>query len=197
MLELVTGGSGSGKSEYAEGLAVAAHVKNPDGKLYYIATMYPYDKECTERIEKHRRMRSRKGFTTLECYTHLENVKVTDRDVILLECMSNLLANELYREEGQLCEQERPVEESAGLSQELTHRLQEAILTPVFALAGQAAHMVVVTNEVFSDGMEYDRETGRYIRLLGEINCEIAGKAESVTEVVCGIPLIRKGEKRC
>lgn len=203
MLNLITGGSGSGKSEYAESLAVAAHKKSPEGKLYYIATMYPYDEECVKRIEKHRKMRSRKGFTTIECYTHLEKVKVTGKDVVLLECMSNLLANEMYRKEGRLradvfsVRSDSPSGQTDSLHDEQLHKLYEAILTPLFHLAQQAAHMVVVTNEVFSDGTEYEEETGRYLRLLGKINCETAGKAGGVTEVVCGIPVRRKGEAEC
>ncbi len=126
-------------------------------------------------------MRKEKGFTTIECYTHLERVKVTDKDVVLLECMSNLLANEMYREEGQ-------IKRENGW---------EAVALQVLAIARQAAHMIVVTNEVFSDAAEYDEETERYIRLLGRINCELSEKADRVTEVVCGIPVLRKGEEGC
>lgn len=176
MLYLVTGGSGSGKSEYAETLAAAAHGKNPKGKLYYVATMYPYDEECVKRIEKHRNMRSTKGFTTIECYTHLERVQVTQEDVVLLECMSNLLANEMYREEGQI---------KAGREKDDA----DVILAPLSALAEKAACVVVVSNEVFSDGMEYEEETERYVSLLGEINRKTGKKADQVTEVVCGIPV--------
>lgn len=179
MLTLVTGGSGSGKSEYAETLAVEAHEKSPEGKLYYIATMYPYDEECIRRIERHRNMRSQKGFDTIECYTHLGQVQVNREDVVLLECMSNLLANEMYREEGQI----KPGRETDDVN---------VILSPLFALADRAAHVVVVSNEVFSDGMEYEEETKRYVGLLGEINRKIGKKADKVTEVVCGIPVLVK-----
>lgn len=188
MLELVTGGSGSGKSEYAESLAVNAYRQNPEGMLYYIATMQPSDEECLKRIEKHRRMRARKGFTTIECYTHLEEVEISCKDVVLLECMSNLLANEMFGQKGRIRSESKDREEMM---------LQKAIFVPVFHLAEQASHMVVVTNEVFSDGMEYEEETGRYVRLLGKVNCEIGRKADTVTEVVCGIPVIRKGEALC
>lgn len=184
MLELVTGGSGSGKSEYAERLAVNAHRQNPEGMLYYIATMCPTDEECLRRIEKHRRMRAEKGFLTIECYTHLEKNRVSDKDVILLECMSNLLANEMFRQNGRI-------------RQESKAQLKSAILDPLFQLKEQAAHVIVVTNEVFSDGIEYEEETGKYVRLLGMANCEIGRNADIVTEVVCGIPMIRKGEALC
>lgn len=189
MLELVTGGSGSGKSEYAEGLAADAHKKNPGGMLYYVAAMYPSDEECLKRIKKHRRMRAEKGFTTIECYTHLEKIQVSDKDVILLECMSNLLANEMFGPEGRITQKED--------SRAASGQMKEAILAPLFYLANQAAHVVVVTNEVFSDDTTYEAETKEYIRLLGEANCQIGKKADTVTEVVCGIPVRRKGDSLC
>ena len=46
MMEVVTGGSGSGKSAYAE--QKICGLQQGTGRLYYIATMYPYGSE-TER----------------------------------------------------------------------------------------------------------------------------------------------------
>ena len=45
----------------------------------------------------------------------------------------------------------------------------------------------MITNEVFSDGILYEPETMRYIRLLGQVNQELAQSADRVTEVVYGI----------
>ena len=75
MLYLVTGGSGSGKSEYAEKLAVLNHQKE-QGSLYYIATMVSYDEECQERIRRHRVMRKDKVLQTLECFCHIGQLYV-------------------------------------------------------------------------------------------------------------------------
>ena len=71
MLRLVTGGSCSGKSAFAEKLAIEEKKKHPAGTLYYVATMVPYDEECQERIRRHRRMRKDKAFVTRECHTCL------------------------------------------------------------------------------------------------------------------------------
>lgn len=194
MLYLVTGGSGSGKSEYAELLAVNVHKEYPKGKLYYIATMYPFDKECHERIEKHRKMRAGKGFTTIECYTCLEKVTVTDQDVVLLECMSNLLANEMFQEEGRIhFKGSEWVETESSVE---SRQLKETILDPLSALADTAASLIVVTNEIFSDGEVSDAGTRAYVRMLGKINCELAREAGRVTEVVCGIPVEGKTNDR-
>ena len=51
-----------------------------------------------------------------------------------------------------------------------------------------------MTNEIFSDGMDYDEETRRYQKYLGEINVRMASMADLVTEVVYSIPLIHKGD---
>ena len=67
MMHLITGGSASGKSAYAEKMAVGAGEKS----RYYLATMKPWGKEGQERVEKHRNMRAGRGFTTVECYTCL------------------------------------------------------------------------------------------------------------------------------
>ena len=96
MLTVITGGSGSGKSAYAEDLILSY---GPAERIY-IATMYPFDEESHRRIERHRNMRKGKGFETLECYTGLDKVQVPAGSHILLECMSNLVANEMFQEDG-------------------------------------------------------------------------------------------------
>lgn len=185
MLYVVTGGSGSGKSEYAESLAVQRRTEQ--GNLYYIATMIPQDGECKRRIERHRLMRKEKGFSTIECYHHLEQIRAGEQDVILLECLSNLLANEMYGREGRIRERGE-----AGIA-----AAKRAILAPIFQLEREAGAVIVVTNEVFSDGMTYDEETADYLRFLGILNRELAKGACGLTEVVCGIPVCHKGGALC
>lgn len=65
MMILVTGGSGSGKSAFAEDCIVAFG----NARRIYIATMYPFDEESRKRVKRHQAMRQGKGFDTLECYT--------------------------------------------------------------------------------------------------------------------------------
>lgn len=167
MLSLILGGSGSGKSEYAENLAVS-HEKLP---LVYIATMQPFDQEGKLRVEKHRKMRADKNFTTIERYINLETLEVPKNSVLLLECMSNLVANEMYAE--------------GGAGADTVERIMDGILH----LLKESEHFVIVTNNVFDDGMEYDPETHRYLSYLGEINQKLASIAEQVTESVHGIPV--------
>ena len=173
MLILVTGGSGSGKSAFAEDKVLSFG----EAKRVYIATMHPFDEESHKRIERHRKMRAGKGFETVECYTGLKNVLLPESDkscVVLLECMSNLVANEMFEEQGAHGE-----------------TVQE-IMAGVENLLGQAAHVVIVTNEIFSDAVFFDGDMDTYLKYLGKINQEIAKKADEVAEVVYGIPVYHK-----
>ncbi|HJC15937.1 MAG TPA: bifunctional adenosylcobinamide kinase/adenosylcobinamide-phosphate guanylyltransferase [Candidatus Fusicatenibacter intestinigallinarum] len=171
MMHLITGGSGSGKSAYAEAQILAL---NGECRVY-LATMYPYDEESRQRIARHRKMRAEKNFTTVECYRDLEKTEIPEHADVLLECMSNLTANEMFWPEG------------AGSDTE------EQILRGVEWLRRKARNLVIVSNEIFSDGCEYDSGTKEYQRTLGKINCRLAELADRVTEVVYGIPLEVKG----
>lgn len=193
MLHIVYGGSASGKSSYAESFAMSLQ---GDGRLLYIATMYPYkwgkaeiDPETMQRIERHRAMRADKGFDTVECYRQVEHIVAKRQDVLLLECMSNLLANEMYLEQ----------DSNAGSDMaETMSPVSKKIVQALVDLSTRVQELVIVTNDVFSDGgsLTYDESTREYVKNLAEINCALAREAETVTEVVCGIPVKIKGDKQ-
>lgn len=167
MIHIITGGSGSGKSEYAESRVLAAG----EGHRVYIATMIPYGTEGSARVARHRRLRREKQFETVERYTDLAGLSVEPGSIVLLECVSNLVANEVF--------------EPCGAHE----RAVDAVVAGIRKLGSQARELFVVTNEVFSDGVTYDVETERYLSYLGEVNCRLAAMADSVTEVVYGIPI--------
>lgn len=175
MLLLITGGSGSGKSEYAE-TKTAELGEATGGRMIYIATMEPYDEESYKRIERHRHMRRNRNFITVECYTHLEDLEWDSTDTVLLECISNLTANEMYSEKGR------------------KSKVSDVILQGIRKIVQQAANLVVVGNNVFEDGVIYDESTQEYMRQMSVIQNEIAKDAQQVTEVVCGIPIMMKQE---
>lgn len=64
MLILVTGGSGSGKSAYAEELLLA--LTKQGETRYYIATMQVFGEEGKEKVGRHKKLRAGKGFLTIE-----------------------------------------------------------------------------------------------------------------------------------
>ena len=116
-------------------------------------------------------------FETIECYMDLKQVQVPPGSTVLLECLSNLTANELY--------------DPAGAKEETV----KAVLDGIRSLRSQAGTLILVSNEIFSDGVPYDDSMLQYLSYLGRINREAAALADRVTEVVYGIPVPIK-EKR-
>lgn len=179
MILLITGGSGSGKSAYAEACAEALF---RDCKKYYIATMRVSDSEGQLRVEKHRSMRSGRGFCTIEQPVDLPDAlsRMADEPKearsALLECISNLAANEMFTDGGRRSFRE----------------VTEKIVRDVERLNRELAHLVIVTNNVFEDGIAYDEATTEYLKALGSINQRLAALADRVVEVVVGIPIIVK-----
>lgn len=175
-MTVITGVSGSGKSEYAESKAVKL---SEGADLYYVATMEPYGEEGRRRIERHHRLRAGKGFTTIECYRDIECVidmigaARCQEATILLECMSNLLANEMF-----------------GTKSELS--VTDKILSGISCISRQCRHFIVVTNEVFSDGVSYEKPTEVYIKLIGEVNQRLVELADEAEEVIYSIPMFIK-----
>ncbi|MDR0862734.1 MAG: bifunctional adenosylcobinamide kinase/adenosylcobinamide-phosphate guanylyltransferase [Oscillospiraceae bacterium] len=176
MRTLVIGGSGSGKSEFAEREITKLHPAAASDK-YYIATLMPFGREDEARIARHREQRATRGFTTVEQYTALAELQLPTRGGALLECLGNLAANELFAPEG------------AG-----TEHAEAAMLRGVIALESQCDDLIVVTNDVFADGETYEPETENYIAVLAAVNRKLAQRFDRVVEVVCGIPIALKGE---
>ena len=159
----------------AEGLVLLS----PHRPRYYIATMEPFGEEGRRRVEKHRRMRADKEFETVECYHTLSSARLPRRGTVLLECIGNLAANELYSPRG-----------SGG-------HAEVAILRGVDRLLPHCGALVIVSNEVFSGGSRYEGDTLRYLHLLDRVNRALAQRADQVCEVVCGIPVYHKGGGAC
>ncbi|MED9903847.1 MAG: bifunctional adenosylcobinamide kinase/adenosylcobinamide-phosphate guanylyltransferase [Lachnospiraceae bacterium] len=177
MVTLVIGGSGSGKSAYAETLMCEnSDVKNK----YYLATMQIYDEDGKRKVERHKKLRQGKGFLTIEQPRDIERAvpqMETGANAALLECMSNLAANEMFREKIL----------PAG-------QVVKKILTGMSELQKEVKHLIIVTNNVFEDGIIYDDGTMEYLKALAEINRELAKKADKIVEVVVGLPIVIKGE---
>ena len=218
MMALVTGGASCGKSAYAEDLCMES-----GAPLVYLAAMRPFGEEGAARVRKHRAQRAGKGFTTIECYEGLDAVLCDDRiegATLLLECLGNVVANELFSQE-----QSTPASDSEQLSQParaqgealalasvtssdlspapdaesapasalgpediVVHKLERQILV----MRDCCRCLVVVGNEVGSDGISYAPETQAYQRVLGRLSCLLAAHSDVVAESVAGIPVVLK-----
>lgn len=170
MIVLVSGGSGCGKSTWAEKLVSTL----PHEGRIYIATMQVYDEESGQRVARHRAQRADKGFRTIECEKDLASAEVPEGSVVLLEDLVNLMANEMF-DGGEV----------------------QRIMPALRALSRRCAHLVIVTNDVFSDGVAYAESTQEYLRQMAALNRQAAQLADCVVEVVYSIPVAVKGEVPC
>ncbi|MCR4584270.1 MAG: bifunctional adenosylcobinamide kinase/adenosylcobinamide-phosphate guanylyltransferase [Lachnospiraceae bacterium] len=171
MMVLVVGGAASGKSAFAEELIMRA---GEGHRLSYLATMERNTLSAEKRIERHRALRAGKGFETVECARDIRKVLQQCREYVLLECITNLLANEQFGET-------------------YVERVAEKIREDIRALKSRSRFLVLVSGDVFSDAEEYDSMTESYRRELGHLNCMLAEDADAVAEVSAGIPLWIKG----
>lgn len=168
MLVLVLGASKSGKSKIAEDKIASIE---GDVKRYYLATMEPYTEEADKAIQRHRQMRKNKGFTTIEKYRNIGEVNMdsSENNVVLLECMGNLVANEMF-------------------SDGFLENVSEKIYNDIMKLYSKCDNLVIVSNIVSEDGVKYPYETERYIENICRLNAMLSEKADEVIEAVCGIP---------
>ena len=165
MFALVIGGAASGKSRFAE-----EHTLKLPGRRIYLATMEPYG--AADRIEKHRCQRAGKGFETVERYVNLKGLRLPCGANVLLECLGNLMANELYAPQG------------GGA---------DAVLAGLDHVLSQCGHLTVVTNEVCSGGAHDEGDTLAYLEELARVNRIFAARADLVVEVVCSLTNVWKG----
>lgn len=154
MLTLVIGPNNSGKSAYAE--SIIANLKST--KRYYIATMIPYGEEGLARVKKHLKMRENLGMETMED-PYLDKADTIEPGAdVLLEDVSNLVANRLFEKGAETC---------------------ETIVQEIRTLCDKTANLVIVSiGGIMAEG--YDEETVCYINMLNQINEELSQLADKV-----------------
>lgn len=207
MIVLVTGGAASGKSAYAERLALAL-----PGPHAYVATMRHGDEETEARIARHREMRAGKGFVTLELFDEglpeggsclaRANRSSLQRDG---SANSPLRGSDSADPSGRASAPHSPRNRTRPLQASLLPECKTALLEDLGNLVANGLegklgdvlafeNVVIVANEVGCDGIQYDAFTMNYIEELGRMACELAARADVVVEVVAGIPNVVKGE---
>jgi adenosylcobinamide kinase / adenosylcobinamide-phosphate guanylyltransferase len=175
---LVTGGSRSGKSEFARNLAEAL-----PGRRVFVATCPVVDEEMKDRIEKHKKERLESQWETIEEPVAVSKVlsESPGFSVFLVDCLTLWMNNLMYRaqEEGKTFSEENAVEKC----KELLDMSSKTSGTVVF-----------VTNEVGS-GIVPENAAARLFRdIVGRCNQTIANAAADVYLVVCGLPItLKKG----
>ncbi len=174
---LVTGGTRSGKSDYALQRGEAC-----PGRHCFIATCNPVDPEMTRRVKKHQQTRSAEIWHTIEEDLYPgRSISAGDFDVYLVDCLtlwiSNLMA--YCAHEGSVC--------SADF-------LNAQVVGLLGAVRQAAGTVIFVTNEV-GMGVVPENDIARHYRdLVGMCNQLIAAQAKEVILVSCGLPLYIKNK---
>jgi adenosylcobinamide kinase/adenosylcobinamide-phosphate guanylyltransferase len=176
---LVTGGCRSGKSAYAQETA-----ERISPSRLYLATCPVTDDEMWRRIEAHRQARRDRHWETVEAPLDPAGVLRTrlDYGVVLVDCVTLWVNNLMYAAESE----GRAIDEA---------EMAAACRTMLDAAAQHPGAVIFVTNEVGMGIVPENAQARHYRDLVGRANQVIAGRAESVTLLACGIPLALKGPK--
>jgi nicotinate-nucleotide--dimethylbenzimidazole phosphoribosyltransferase len=165
-LILISGANGSGKSRYAERL-----VARLPGPRAYIATMRPVTEENQNRIAAHRRQREHLGFRTLELPYKVGDAPVSRNSVVLLEDVSNLLANVMFERSGD----------------------EQAVLDDLSELLDQCGVLIAVTISGLAP-TGGDEQTDAYVARLNRLNAELLERADAAVRLENGTPTLLKGD---
>ena len=163
-ITLVTGGQRSGKSSYAQKLALSLS-SNP----VYLATSAVWDEEHQLRIERHKADRGTE-WTNIEELKELQNITVEGR-VVVIDCVTLWSTNFFSEYEGD------------------TLQSLEAITSRFDQFVQQDAHFIFVTNEIGLGGISANDLQRRFTDLIGWVNQYIASKSDEVILMVSSIPM--------
>jgi adenosylcobinamide kinase/adenosylcobinamide-phosphate guanylyltransferase len=172
---LITGGQRSGKSAFAEQLAL----KMSDSPVY-LATAHVWDEEFRQRVVRHQQRRG-------NCWTNIEEEKWLSRHdftgrTVLIDCITLWCTNFFFddsRDGAQLPDVEMVLQK---------------VKNEFDLLTSQEATFIFVTNEIGSGGVSDNAVQRRFTDLEGWMNQYVASLADTVILMVSGIPVVIKGE---
>lgn len=172
---MITGGQRSGKSQYAERLALNLS-ENP----IYVATAHVWDDEFRKRVENHQQRRGEQ-WTNIEEEKYLSRHDISGR-VAVIDCIT-LWCTNFFFNRGK-AEWEQPTVDEA----------LDAVKNEFDRFTSQDATFIFVTNEIGSGGVSDNVIQRRFTDLEGWMNQYVASKADEVVLMVSGIPLKIKGK---
>lgn len=164
----VTGGARSGKSSYAEKMALSL-----SSHPVYLATARIWDEEFQQRILRHQRNRG-------DEWENREEEKILSKHqlqgrVILIDCVTLWCTNYFF---------DNPIS--------IDELLQE-IIAEFDRFTEQEATFIFVSNEIGLGGTSTDELQRKFTDLVGWVNQYIASKADEAYFMVSGIPMKLKG----
>ena len=181
---LCSGGARSGKSEFAERLALAT-----EGRKAYVATGQAFDDEMIDRIKKHQERRG-EIWNNFEVPLHLaiewQNISQT-ADVILIDCLTMFTTNHMMAH-GSIQGQQDANQLEATVLTEL-----ETLLASIKSCEGKT--VIFVTNEI-GLGIVPDNKLARYFRdIAGRVNRTVAMAADKLFLTISGVTIELKSQE--
>ena len=168
-IKLITGGARSGKSSYAEEMALKLS-EHP----VYLATARIWDEEFRQRVLKHQERRGPE-WTNIEEDKYLSRHDVEGR-VVLIDCVTLWCTNFFF-------------DHQSSVKEALEEAKQE-----FDRFTSQDATFIFVTNEIGMGGTSENQIQRKFTDMQGWMNQYIASKADEVTLMVCGIPVRVKSQ---
>ena len=165
---LITGGSRSGKSSYAEQLALSLS----DAPVY-LATARIWDEEFRERVRRHQERRGPQ-WTNIEEEKQLSLHDLSGR-VVVIDCLTLWATNFFF-----------------DLDSDVDAAL-DALKAEFDRFTDQDATFLFVTNEIGMGGVSDNTVQRRFTDLQGWMNQYVASQADEVILMVSGIPVKIKG----
>ena len=181
---LCSGGARSGKSEFAERLALATA-----GRKAYVATGQAFDEEMIDRIKKHQERRG-EIWNNFEVPLHLakewQNISQT-ADVILIDCLTMFTTNHMMAH-GSIQGQQDANQLEATVLTEL-----ETLLASIKSCEDKT--VIFVTNEI-GLGIVPDNKLARYFRdIAGRVNRTVAAAADKLYLTISGVTIELKSQE--
>lgn len=164
---LITGGARSGKSRYAEELALSLS-KTP----VYVATAHVWDEEFRERVKKHQERRGPE-WTNIEEEKELSRHDLTGR-VAVIDCITLWCTNYFFE-------------------QQKVDTVLEALKAELDKFTAHDATYIFVTNEIGMGGVSDNAVQRKFTDLQGWMNQYVASQADEVILMVSGIAVKVKG----
>lgn len=164
MIHYITGGERSGKSSYAQELALSL-----SGNPKYIATSRIWDGNHQKRIDRHVNDRDNR-WTSVEEEKEISKC-INNDETVVIDCVTLWLTNYFV-------DTKNDIEQCLTLAKEEFDKL-----------IGMDANIIIISNEI-GMGVHAQTEVGRkFTELQGWVNQHIAKKADKATFMVSGIPL--------
>ena len=181
---LCSGGARSGKSEFAEQLALSLK-----GRKAYVATGQAFDDEMKDRIKKHQLRRGKEWITfeiPLLLHENWEQIKNVS-DVILIDCLTMFTSNHVFAH-GDINTQEDANRIESVILEELRLLLQEINNS-------NDKTVIFVTNEI-GLGIVPENKLARYFRdITGRVNREVASAANKMYLTISGVTIELKSQE--